>query len=175
MRPIRRKQSSRVTTDPLTGQDRLLGWTREENVLSDEGSIDTAEVERTFFLDCGCDAKPAGAVLRVRRDQLQGMPWPAARSAASRSGIGAQPFRGRWRTGAGASLWRLRGPTCPEGIPFPDRPAGPVRTFSSGRRRTMADTFSQLTRDVLYCHHKDLLDDDLGAAIKAELQHGCLR
>ena len=35
MKPIRRKQNYRVTRDPKTGQDRVLEWTQEENILSD--------------------------------------------------------------------------------------------------------------------------------------------
>jgi hypothetical protein len=60
MKPIRRKQSCQVTTDPLTGQDRVLGWTQEEDVLSDQGSIDSTTIQRTCFLDCGCHEEPAG-------------------------------------------------------------------------------------------------------------------
>ena len=60
MKPIRRKQNCSVTTDPITGQDRLLGWDQEEHILSDEGSIDSAKMTRVCFLDCGCEALPAG-------------------------------------------------------------------------------------------------------------------
>ena len=58
MKPLRRKQTTQVTADPVTGRDRVLGWTQEQDVLSDQGSVDSAALQRTFFLDCGC-SKPA--------------------------------------------------------------------------------------------------------------------
>ena len=60
MKPLRRKKTCHVTTDPVTGQDRILGWTQEEDVLSDQGSVDSAGVHRKYFLDCGCDAETGG-------------------------------------------------------------------------------------------------------------------
>jgi hypothetical protein len=60
MKPFRRKQNCQVTTDPLTGLDRILAFSREEDVLSDEGSIDSTGVERKVFLDCGCDGETGG-------------------------------------------------------------------------------------------------------------------
>ncbi len=60
MKPIRREKDCHVTTDQLTGQDRILGWTQEEDVLSDQGSIDSATMQRKYFLDCGCDGEAAG-------------------------------------------------------------------------------------------------------------------
>ena len=60
MKPLRRKKTCQVTTDPITGRDRILGWTQEDDVLSDEGSVDSAGVQRKYFLDCGCDAEIGG-------------------------------------------------------------------------------------------------------------------
>lgn len=60
MKPIRRKYNYRLTRDPKTGQDRVLAWAQKDNILSDEGSIDTSGMTRTFFLDCGCNGEPAG-------------------------------------------------------------------------------------------------------------------
>ncbi len=57
MKPLRRKYKSHVTRNPVTGQDRILEWAGEEDVLS-QGSVDSNEVQRKFFLDCGC-SKPA--------------------------------------------------------------------------------------------------------------------
>ena len=58
MRPLRRKHKYHVTQDPATGQERVLGWMQEEDVLSDQGSVDSVSMQRQFFLDCGC-SKPA--------------------------------------------------------------------------------------------------------------------
>lgn len=58
MRPLRRKQTCQVTQNPVTGQDRILAWMQEEHILSDQGSTDSANLQRQFFLDCGC-SKPA--------------------------------------------------------------------------------------------------------------------
>ena len=60
MKPLRRKHTRHVTQDPVTGQDRTLGWTCEEDVLSDHGSVDSTSMQRKFFLDCGCDGEAAG-------------------------------------------------------------------------------------------------------------------
>lgn len=60
MKPFRRRQNCQVTTDPLTGLDRILAFRREEDVLSDEGSIDSTGVVWKIFLDCGCDGEPGG-------------------------------------------------------------------------------------------------------------------
>ncbi len=60
MKPLRRKHTTQVTTDPVTGKDRVLGWSQEEHVLSDKGSVDSSAMERTFFLDCGCEGQAAG-------------------------------------------------------------------------------------------------------------------
>lgn len=58
MKPLRRKQTCQVTQNPATGQDRILGWTQEEDILSDQGSIDSVNLQKQFFLDCGC-SRPA--------------------------------------------------------------------------------------------------------------------
>ncbi len=60
MKPLRRKNATNVTTDQVSGQDRVLEWTQEEDVLSDQGSVDSMAVRRTFFLDCGCEGEAAG-------------------------------------------------------------------------------------------------------------------
>lgn len=60
MKPLRRKQTTQVTTDAVTGQDRILGWTEEEDILSDRGSVDSTVMQRAFFLDCGCRGDSAG-------------------------------------------------------------------------------------------------------------------
>lgn len=60
MKPLRRKQTTQVTTDAATGRDRVLEWTEEQHVLSDRGSVDSTEMRRTFFLDCGCRGDSAG-------------------------------------------------------------------------------------------------------------------
>lgn len=58
MNPLRRKQTCHVTEDSATGRDRVLGFTQEDDILSDLGSIDSVTIQRLFFLDCGCN-KPA--------------------------------------------------------------------------------------------------------------------
>ena len=60
MRPLRRKKTYQVTQDQITGQDRILGFTQEEHILSDEKSVDSTSIQRNFFLDCGCNAQAAG-------------------------------------------------------------------------------------------------------------------
>lgn len=60
MKPIRRKKTIEITDNPVTGQDRILGMKEEANILSDEKSIDTSELHRIVFLDCGCTAPAAG-------------------------------------------------------------------------------------------------------------------
>jgi hypothetical protein len=49
-----------ITDNPVTGQDRILGMSEEANVLSDEKSIDTSELRRKVFLDCGCGTEAFG-------------------------------------------------------------------------------------------------------------------
>ncbi len=60
MRPLRRKHTTQITTDPITGEERILGWSQEEDVLGDQGSVDSMSVQRKFFLDCGCEGEGAG-------------------------------------------------------------------------------------------------------------------
>ena len=60
MKPLRRKKQYQVTHDPVTGQDRILNFTEEEDILSDQGSVDSAGYQRKYFLDCGCDAEIGG-------------------------------------------------------------------------------------------------------------------
>ncbi len=60
MKPLRRKKTYLVTQDKITGQDRILGLTQEEDILSDEGSVDSMSIQRSYFLDCGCNTPPAG-------------------------------------------------------------------------------------------------------------------
>ena len=60
MKPLRRKNTTRFTTDSITGKERVLGWTQEDDVLSDRGSVDSTAVQQTFFLDCGCEGGSAG-------------------------------------------------------------------------------------------------------------------
>ena len=60
MKPLRRKSTYQIAQDQATGQDRVLGETHENDVLSDEGSIDSTLIQRNVFLDCGCNAPSAG-------------------------------------------------------------------------------------------------------------------
>ncbi len=60
MNPLRRKKKYEVTYDPITGQDRILNLTEEELIHADDGSVDSMEVQRKYFLDCGCNASAAG-------------------------------------------------------------------------------------------------------------------
>ena len=60
MKPLRRKTIFEVTHDPYTGQERILKMTKEEDVLSDEGSVDSTSKRQKFFLDCGCDSEIGG-------------------------------------------------------------------------------------------------------------------
>jgi hypothetical protein len=59
MRPIRRKEQYKVVVDPLTGQERPSEGYYENDILSDEGSVDTFGKHKDFFKDCGC-LGPAG-------------------------------------------------------------------------------------------------------------------
>lgn len=60
MRPLRRKNRYEVTDNPMTGQDRILELTQEEDVLSDQGSVDSASLHRRYIRDCGCDGPVGG-------------------------------------------------------------------------------------------------------------------
>ena len=60
MKPLRRKNATQITTDSVTGRDRFLGWSQEEDILSDQGSVDSTAVQRIFFLDCGCQGEASG-------------------------------------------------------------------------------------------------------------------
>lgn len=60
MRPLRRKHMYEVTDNPITGQDRILELTQEEDSLSDQGSIDSAGLHRRYIRDCGCDGPVGG-------------------------------------------------------------------------------------------------------------------
>ena len=60
MKPLRRKKTYEVTYDPITGKDRTLELTQEENVLSDQGSVDSESLTRKYFRDCGCDGQVGG-------------------------------------------------------------------------------------------------------------------
>lgn len=60
MKPLRRKETREITHDPVTGQDRITEQSFENDVLSDQGSVDSAGLHRKFFRDCGCDAKIGG-------------------------------------------------------------------------------------------------------------------
>lgn len=68
MKPLRRKKTYEVAYDPITGKDRILELTQEENVLSDQGSVDSEIVTRRYFRDCGCygtfggECKKCGAI-----------------------------------------------------------------------------------------------------------------
>ena len=60
VRPLRQKTILEVTHDPYTGHERILRIVKEEDVLSDEGSIDSTSMQQKIFLDCGCDAEIGG-------------------------------------------------------------------------------------------------------------------
>lgn len=60
MKPIRRKENVQVTDNPTTGQDQVLEFMQEEDVLSHQGSIDSSNLHRKFFRDCGCDGPIGG-------------------------------------------------------------------------------------------------------------------
>ena len=54
MKPLRRKRKCEVTRDPVTGQERVLALTQEEDIISDQGSVDSVELQYNYFQDCGC-------------------------------------------------------------------------------------------------------------------------
>lgn len=60
MKPLRRKKTIDITDNPVTGQERILGMTEEDNILSDEKSIDVSQLRRIVFLDCGCTTAAFG-------------------------------------------------------------------------------------------------------------------
>jgi len=60
MRPLRRKKKYEVTHNPITGEERILELTQEENVLSDQGSVDSESLSRRYIRDCGCDGPVGG-------------------------------------------------------------------------------------------------------------------
>ena len=60
MKPLRRKEMLEVTENPITGQDRVLELTQEEDILSTHGSVDSAGLHRKYIRDCGCDGPVGG-------------------------------------------------------------------------------------------------------------------
>ncbi len=60
MKPLRRRNNRKVTFDPDTGQDRIWESQQNQDVLSNEGSVDSDVITRTFFKDCGCDGQIGG-------------------------------------------------------------------------------------------------------------------
>ncbi len=60
MKPLRRNNTTHLTTDPVTGKDRILDWQQNEHILYDGGLVDSANVLRKYFRDCGCDAETGG-------------------------------------------------------------------------------------------------------------------
>lgn len=60
MKPLRRKNKRQVTYDPNAKQDREWHLEQSQDVLSAEGSVDTDEIVRKIFKDCGCDGEIGG-------------------------------------------------------------------------------------------------------------------
>ena len=60
MKPLRRKKTCEVTHDPITGQERILELSQEDDFLSDHGSVDSAGLHQRYFRDCGCDGPIGG-------------------------------------------------------------------------------------------------------------------
>jgi len=60
MKPLRRKNKRQVTYDPDTGQNREWKLEQTKHTRADNGSVDTDEIVRTSFKDCGCDGKIGG-------------------------------------------------------------------------------------------------------------------
>ncbi len=60
MKPFRRKHKIETTAGQIPGQERILESRREDDVLSDEGSVDTMDVHKRYSSDCGCFQPPAG-------------------------------------------------------------------------------------------------------------------
>lgn len=63
MKSLRRKEKHEVTHNPITGEDRTLELTQEDNFLSDQGSVDSVDLHHRYFRDCGCDG-PVGGICR---------------------------------------------------------------------------------------------------------------
>ena len=57
--PIRRKRQVEVTTDPVSGQQRILDESHENDYLVN-GSIDSIGKRTRYFRDCGCDGPVGG-------------------------------------------------------------------------------------------------------------------
>ncbi|MBN1546683.1 MAG: hypothetical protein JW902_08500, partial [Syntrophaceae bacterium] len=60
MRPLRRKKLMAFTRDPQTGNERLVGFNDERDILSDQGEVGTYAKQEVFFNDCGCGGPPVG-------------------------------------------------------------------------------------------------------------------
>lgn len=60
MKPIRIKEHYVVARDPVTGGERILEANCEQDVLSDQGSIDTYGKRQLSPCDCGCFRPPGG-------------------------------------------------------------------------------------------------------------------
>lgn len=60
MKPLRRKKDYVVTRDPITGRDIILSLTEKEDILSDQGSVDSTGLHRKYFPSCGCDSEIGG-------------------------------------------------------------------------------------------------------------------
>ncbi len=60
MKPIRQNEARKVTPDRITGQDRILDRRQKKHIRSDQGSVNSMDVEWVFFLDCECKGEAAG-------------------------------------------------------------------------------------------------------------------
>ena len=60
MKRVRGKKHVEINHDPKTGKTRILKHDSEDDVLANDGSLDSALVEEVYFSDCGCRAPAYG-------------------------------------------------------------------------------------------------------------------
>lgn len=69
---IRRDTKIRLFGDPWSGRESLSGSLETGYYLTDRGALESFSVERICFLDCGCNAEPAGVCIQCVAEGYRG-------------------------------------------------------------------------------------------------------
>ncbi len=54
MKPLRRKRSGEVAHDHVTDHEQILAMRKEDDTISDQGSVDSVDLNYRYFPVCGC-------------------------------------------------------------------------------------------------------------------------
>ncbi len=65
MKPLRGEHKRKVVHDPWQFDEQQIGHRDVAHVLSDDGAIESTEVERAFALGCGCLGKTPSGICSV--------------------------------------------------------------------------------------------------------------